>query len=482
MSKKIQTQGALFDAVQLARLFKDSKTFPDAVALHPPEEIEASFRALLEEFVSENFQLSTDQPEVKVPRAASLEEHIDNLWKILKRSPDSSSDIKSSLLSLPYSYIVPGGRFREVYYWDSYFTCEGLAASGRMDLVEGMVKNFAYLIEQHGHIPNGNRSYYLSRSQPPFFWKMLQLLERERGFDSIRAYLPHLEKEYRYWMNSHRDVKLNDEFTLNRYWDEQNIPREESYREDMEIFQHAAAERQGEIYRNIRAAAESGWDFSSRWLRDEATMESIQTIDILPVDLNCLLYGMEKQMSEWLGRLNARHAQEFANAAEQRRQLIVKYFWDERRGWFFDYCVRENKQTEVWSLAGVYPLYCGIVDAGQALRVAENLKEKFLKPGGVVTTLNETGQQWDSPNGWAPLQWITVHGLLNYNQTSLAREIVSRFVSLTEKVYKSTGKMMEKYNVCDLDVEAGGGEYPLQDGFGWTNGVVKGFIKMLSEN
>ena len=209
-------------------------------------------------------------------------------------------------------------------------------------------------------------------------------------------------------------------------------------------------------------------------------MESIRTTDILPVDLNCLLYGMEEQMSEWFGRLNSPRAGEFANAAQQRKHLIMKYFWDETRGWFFDYSWREHKQTDVWSLAGLYPLYCGIADEGQVQRVTEHIKAKFLKLGGVVTTLNETGQQWDSPNGWAPLQWITVQGLLKYNQATLAREIMRRFINLAEKVYKSSEKIMEKYNVCDLDMEAGGGEYPLQDGFGWTNGVVKGFIKELS--
>jgi alpha,alpha-trehalase len=163
-----------------------------------------------------------------------------------------------------------------------------------------------------------------------------------------------------------------------------------------------------------------------------------------------------------------------------RKDAIMKNCWNETAGWFFDYSWLNNQQTDVWSLAGVYPLYCGVVDETQAKKVTENIALLFLKPGGVVTTLYETGQQWDSPNGWAPLQWITVQGLLNYGQTELAEEIASRFVNLAKSVYQSTGKMMEKYNVCDLGLEAGGGEYPLQDGFGWTNGVIKGFIKMLS--
>jgi alpha,alpha-trehalase len=473
---QIQTEGALFEAVQLSGLFADSKTFPDAIALNPPEEIEASFRALLEKFVSENFQLPADPPPAEIPEAASLAEYIDSLWNLLKRPPDPKASIHSSLIPLPHPYVVPGGRFREIYYWDSYFTCEGLAACGRMDLVEAMIANFAYLIGKYGHVPNGNRTYYLSRSQPPFFWKMLQLLEREKGFESIRAYLPSLEKEYRYWME--QAVHVDNETGLNRYWDERNAPRDESYREDVGIFQRAAPEKQGEIYRNIRAAAESGWDFSSRWLSNGQTLESIRTTDILPVDLNCLLYGKEQQLSKWFGRLNLARADEFARAAERRKTAILKYCWSESQGWFFDYSWRESSPTDVWSLAGMYALYCGIANEGQAQRVAENAAAKFLRPGGVVTTLNETGQQWDAPNGWAPLQWITVQGLLNYNQPCLATEIAKRFVALVEKVYTSTGKLMEKYNVCDLDLDAGGGEYPLQDGFGWTNGVVKRFLEM----
>lgn len=466
MKKPIQSSGALFQAVQLSGVFRDSKTFLDAQALNPPEEIEAAFRALLDDFVRENFRVPGEQEAAAIEKSASLAGHIDSLWKLLERPPAEKASLHSTLIALPYPYVVPGGRFREIYYWDSYFTCEGLAASGRLDLVEAMIQNFAWLIEQFGFIPNGNRTYYLSRSQPPFFWKMLQLLERERGPQSIEAFLPALKAEYRFW-----EQRQVGDTGLARFWDAHNTPREESFREDVELYEQAAADRQGGIYRDLRAAAESGWDFSSRWLADGRTLESIHTTDLLPVDLNCLLYGMEQQMAGWLGG-------EYQSAAEARKQAVQSYCWNEAQGWFFDYDWRTGQQTDSWSLAGIYPLYCGLANPAQAQAVARNIEQKFLRPGGLVTTLQETGQQWDSPNGWAPLQWIAVEGLRRYGHEALAQEIARRFVALAEKVYRSTGKMMEKYNVCDLGLEAGGGEYPLQDGFGWTNGVVRKFLAM----
>ena len=124
----------------------------------------------------------------------------------------------------------------------------------------------------------------------------------------------------------------------------------------------------------------------------------------------------------------------------------------------------------------MFPLFFNMAEQQQAVRVAQVIKQKFLKPGGVTTTLNDTHQQWDAPNGWAPLQWITIKGLRNYQQDELAATITQRWVNVNLHVYKSTGKMVEKYNVYDMELEAGGGEYPVQDGFGWTNGVL---LKLL---
>ena len=138
-----------------------------------------------------------------------------------------------------------------------------------------------------------------------------------------------------------------------------------------------------------------------------------------------------------------------------------------------------GEQTGVWSLAGVYPLFVGMARQEQADSVADVIRNRFLKDGGLVSSLHHTGQQWDYPNGWAPLQWMAVKGLVDYGHNDLAGDIARRWVELNRDVFDRTGKMMEKYNVCDLSLEAGGGEYPLQDGFGWTNGVAVAFIQMF---
>ncbi len=488
----IQTTGPLFEAVQASRIFPDAKTFPDCTARRDPAEIAAAFHTTLEKFVHQHFDLPPSASPAAPPPAASMAAHIDNLWPLLRRPADGQDD-RSSLIPLPYPYIVPGGRFGEIYYWDSYFTCEGLAAAGHLDLVESMVRNFAYLVEQIGHIPNGNRSYYLSRSQAPFFCNLLALLARAKGPNAILPYLPSLENEYRFWMDGQqrmafkrsalaekRVVIVDGETLVNRYWDVQNQPRPEAFWQDSELFQQVGPERNPELYRDLRAAAESGWDFSSRWLGPDRKLSGIQATQIVPLDLNCLLYQMEVQLGEWLRLLNAPDAEDYAAAAERRRAAIQRLFWDAKRGWFFDYAWRTGKQTDVWSLAAAYPLFCRAVSQEQANRVAETLAAKFLQPGGLVTSLHETGQQWDWPNGWAPLQWVAIQGLRAYGHEALARQIATRFVALADKVYQSTGKMMEKYNVCNLDTPAGGGEYPNQDGFGWTNGVVRALLPWLN--
>lgn len=177
----------------------------------------------------------------------------------------------------------------------------GLKESGEYELMDNMVQNFAYLIDQYGHIPNGNRTYYLSRSQPPFFSLMLELLASVKGDDVFRTYRPALEKEYRYWMdqsaNTKHVVPMPDGSVLNRYWDQLDIPRQESHLEDIKTAGLASPETAKAIYRHLRSAAESGWDFSSRWLKDGKTLPTIETTNLIPMDLNCLLHHMETTLA-----------------------------------------------------------------------------------------------------------------------------------------------------------------------------------------
>lgn len=483
----ITTLSPLYEDVQSSGIFSDSKFFVDCTLQAEPEEILGAYER---EKTTEGFDLrafterhfiAPEAPETSYQAAGKLiSQHIEQLWGVLLRSPGNTEET-STLIPLLNPYIVPGGRFREVYYWDSYFTMLGLQISGKEEIVQNMVDNFAFLIDHFGFIPNGNRTYYLSRSQPPFFSLMVTLLSEMKGEEVLMRYRPELEREYEFWMTgehlsgdgSHhrRLVKLPGGVYLNRYWDDRPEPRPEAYSEDVHIASKSGIPAE-QTWRHIRAAAESGWDFSSRWLADPERLETIQTTDIIPVDLNCLMYFMEKTLLHILRQLPDRVPVDvLKERVRMRRQAISDYFWDEESGYYFDYHHIKGSRTGVWSLAGVYPLFFGIATDEQAAAAARNIEKKFLQPGGLVTTVLNSGQQWDEPNGWAPLQYITCRGLMQYGHTELADRIRKNWRGLNEKIYADTGKMMEKYDVTDLNRPGGGGEYPNQDGFGWTNGV-----------
>lgn len=489
--------GKLFTDVQMSMVLGDNKTFTDAVPKFSPQVIikkyedaqkskDTSFH--LKDFIFENFKVPV-ATNVKLPeKTASLKKHLEELWPTLTRKADVTEKY-SSLLPLPEAYVVPGGRFREIYYWDSYFTMQGLAVSNRYDLIENMLDNFKYLIGTYGHIPNGNRTYYLSRSQPPYFALMVDLLYEKMGDRVYKKYFSAMQKEYAWWMDGEsnvknseahrRVVKLRNGTVLNRYFDDKKAPREESYLQDVQ----SESGYQGKdkmAYTNLRAGAESGWDFSSRWFADTMHLTTIETTDILPVDLNCLLFAYENILSK---AAKSQHFQNIANMyqkkASERKAAILTYFWNDNQHYFFDYQFKNKSTTDKWSLAGVLPLFTGIAATEQAGYVKDYIQQKFLKDGGLVTTVYHTGQQWDAPNGWAPLQFLAVKGLLSYHYDTLAKNIAERWMSVNENVYANTGKMLEKYNVEDIHLPSGGGEYPTQDGFGWSNGVYLKFYKMF---
>jgi len=343
-----------------------------------------------------------------------------------------------------------------------------------------MVDNFAHLINTVGYIPNGNRTYYLGRSQPPFFSLMIKLLSEQKK-DALTTYLPQLEKEYHFWMKGEdlndktgahdRVVFLSEGAVLNRYWDKHASPRPESFKEDVELAHHSFQKPES-LYRNIRAAAESGWDFSSRWFKEVNSFATIHTTEIIPIDLNSLLYHLEVVLTEaYREKNNSDQSSEFRQRSEKRKAAIMQYCWNAEQGFFFDHDFIDQKQKQSFTLAAAFPLFFKIATKDQALAVEKVLREKFLKPGGVTTTLFHSGQQWDAPNGWAPLQWITFQGLLNYGFVDLANQIKANWTHANLKEYSRSGKMTEKYDVWNKEGEASGGEYPNQDGFGWTNGV-----------
>ncbi|NUQ23962.1 MAG: alpha,alpha-trehalase TreF [Saprospiraceae bacterium] len=487
--------GQLFVDVQMAGVFPDGKTFADCVPKFSTAQIMADYEKnkkrpefQLKAFVLENFDLPRQYASGFVSDTSlSAVDHINALWEVLTRRPDVAD--AGSLIPLPNPYIVPGGRFGEVYYWDSYFTMLGLQAAGKTDMIEHMVDNFAYLIDTIGFIPNGNRTYYLGRSQPPFFASMVRLLAEMKGKDVLPHYLLTLEKEYAFWMDGSEKVNRNNPaeksvvmveygFVLNRYWDNRDTPRPESYKQDVETAAKTTRPA-AEVYRDLRAAATSGWDFCSRWLSDDNKLETIRTTAMVPPDLNALLYNLELTIADaYYTKGDSTNAKMYAGLAGRRLRAVQKYCWDAQRGCFMDYDFQNKQLTQAPSLATTYPLFYKMATPEQAKAVAAMLERDFLKPGGLTTTLINTGEQWDAPNGWAPLQWMAIQGLRNYGFNELADKIKNNWVALNVKVYKNTGKMVEKYNVMDLSLEAGGGEYPVQDGFGWTNGVL---LRLLTE-
>ncbi|WBL23467.1 alpha,alpha-trehalase TreF [Zunongwangia sp. HRR-M8] len=500
-----QLYGDLFyDIQQNEHLFSDSKTFVDAIPKRSLDSIKSEYSNIKDssntyilQFLKQNFYIPGEEKrqEYKTDSSA-IDAHITKLWSVLKRPADLK--VSGTLIPLPHPYIVPGGRFREIYYWDSYFTMLGLQVDGEIEMIQQMVDNFSYLINEYGFIPNGNRTYYLSRSQPPFYALMVDLLAEEKGDSIYTSYLSELEKEYRFWMEGENQLSENDSVykrvvrmpngsILNRYYDNKNTPRPESYREDVKTAEAAVKETDNltkeQVYRDLRAAAESGWDFSSRWIKPDENgkfdLKDIHTTAILPVDLNSLLYHLEKTLAKaYLISGQPDLSKEFKELAEIRKKAIDKYFWDASSAFYKDYDFVKQEQTSVISAAGIYPLFFEIPTEDTAQKAAETLKTELLKKGGIVSTTNHSGQQWDAPNGWAPLQWISYKALQSYQILDLADTIKDRWINLNEKVYKNTYKMTEKYNVEDLSKESGGGEYPTLDGFGWSNGVYK---KLTSE-
>jgi alpha,alpha-trehalase len=449
-----ETYPNLFKHAALASVLADGKILADAIPLFTPEEINLNYESRkdspdfdLMDFLKEHFTFGGGHiSDFVTNKTHSIQEHIDTLWPFLTRDPDVH--IKgSSLIALPHQYVVPGGRFNEIYYWDSYFTMLGLRVAGRYDLIESMINNFAYLISEIGFIPNGNRSYFLSRSQPPFFAMMVALLVEIKGNEVYSKYLNVLQKEYDFWMNGKEEtseinkaknhiVQISENRFLNRYWDQLATPRSEMYRDDVHLASHSQREKEV-LYSDLRGACESGWDFSSRWCEQPLELDSINTSSILPVDLNCLLYNLELVLSKAYAHVgNQKLSVLFEKKAEDRKALIQKYFWNEEEGYYFDYQYIKGINTNAITAAGIFLLAFGLADDAQGKRCLSYLKEHLLSDGGILTTTIESGQQWDAPNGWAPLQWMAFRAALNTGMMFLQQKYQTDGQNLSSQPFK----------------------------------------------
>jgi alpha,alpha-trehalase len=462
--------GELFQDVQFRRVFPDGITFVDMVPAKTLRKVLKAYRARrqdpdfdLAEFVQSNFMgYMTGQVNYQTNPNHTVQQHIEELWPVLTREIPKN---KGSLVGLPYPFLVAGGRFMAQFYWDSYFTLVGLAASRHWSMVENTVKNQAFLIRKFGFIPNGNRTYY-TRSQPPVFALNVRLLAQKKPRTTLVRYLPYMVAEHNFWMKGAKRLSA------------QRPAYRQGYKEDVDTALAAVDRTPSRVYLDLRAAAESGWDFSSRWLRDPRVLSTIHTTDIIPIDLNSLLVVLEQTIAEAYIKLKQqRLANHYLELANKRIDTINKYLWDEANEFYGDYDFVAGKTTGVLSGAAAFALWAEIAPQERADAVAHLLQRKFLHEGGLVSTLLNTGQQWDWPNGWAPLQWAAIQGLRSYGHDFLAEEIKQRWIKTNETHFKRDAKLVEKYNVVDMHDSAGGGEYALQDGFGWTNGVLLALLK-----
>jgi len=407
---------------------------------------------------------------------------------------------EQGLLYLPHPYVVPGGRFNEMYGWDSYFIVLGLLRDDQVGPARDMVDNFLYEIEKYGTILNANRTYYLTRSQPPFLTRMLlDVFARTGDRDWLRQGVRDAEQHYRFWTTEPHLVPATG---LSRYWDfgegpapevlsderdEQGRTHYDRVREyyrthdvtdyDVARFYDRKADQLTPLfYKGDRSMRESGFDPSNRYGPFSAEITSY-----VPVCLNSLLYRMEKDLAD-ASRLLADEdgAKRWETRAEERRGRMDRYLWDDAAGLYLDYDFETGKRRLYPFAATFYPLWAGAASRAQADRVASNLS-RFEAAAGLLTSTTNSGSQWDAPFGWAPLQLLAVDGLRRYGHDEDASRLARRFVALVTREFERTGTIVEKYDVVRgaSDVAPGirYGYAANQVGFGWTNAV---YLELLA--
>lgn len=533
-SPAIFGQADILHHVQMSGLFKDSKCFVDLKLKRDPELIRADFlklaehfgyrnRDLLQQFIVENFDLSTDAEfeewdpvdwktdigflldNIRDESLRNLVAELHILWKTLSKK--NAADIRqnpsiSTSIPLPHGFIIPGGRFKETYYWDTYWIVRGLLKSKMEETAKGIIDNFLYLIKEYGFVPNGTRTYYLGRSQPPFLLSMMEkYTDKTQDFGFLERSLPLLEQEIRFFEEKRSlTVTLGDQsFFVFRYGSDCRGPRPEAYVEDMELASHfdTDSERE-EFFLHIKSAAESGWDFSSRWIissdgSNQGTLENAKTNLILPVDLNALMFKNYRLLSDYFERFgNEEKSVHYKNKSIDLLNAISTIFWDADEEMWFDFDLIHHSRRRYFYASNLVPLWCRAYPLEQTGQVAKACvsyleREKVLDhPGGLPTSKYETGQQWDF-NCWPPLQHLIVSGL-NKTEDWKAKEVAFQIAKkYVQAALVSCGnesdvcRIYEKYHPILVGSAGGGGEYQVQVGFGWSNAVLLDLINYYGD-
>jgi len=410
---------------------------------------------------------------------------IHRIWKDLVREHRPIGK-DSTFLPLPYPFVVPGGRFREFYYWDTFWIVEGLLVSGLVHTAKNVIRNLLYMVEKFGFVPNGTRTYFLNRSQPPMLTQMIvSYFDRTNDMEFLKQALPILDLEYKFWLEQ-RSVDIThptsgEKHNLAIYSVVTDIPRPESWLEDIELTEHLSDEGKKNLFHQIASACETGWDFSSRWFADRTQMSTIQTSNVVPVDLNAILYKNEKNIAELYKLVGNKQKHDYyTNQAQARRAAIDAFMYNPEDGVWHDWDLKTHKQETEFYASAYVPLWAELYHGKNIGLMLQHMKKHGILSfaGGIPTTLRKIQQQWDFPNAWAPIQWFVVKGLQNIKANNQAYELARKWITSNYCGWVAKNSMFEKYNASRLGVPGGGGEYVVQEGFGWTNGVI---LSLLTE-
>ncbi|TCD65786.1 hypothetical protein EIP91_002225 [Steccherinum ochraceum] len=622
--------GSLLQTVNVAQIYTDPKTFVDKPTVPPAQQVLTTFQNVtssgnptegdIVNFVDSNFkgegleleaaaisQFNTNPAflnNVSNPLVKAWAQTVHGYWTLLARNTNDSSlcggsnKCESSLVPLNHTFIVPGGRFREQYYWDSYWIIQGLIKSELFSLVNDTLQNFMDELEQFGFIPNGGRIYYLNRSQPPLFINMLNdYVAATNDTGILTRALPLAEKELEWW-RTNRTVTVtspytNKTYSLARYGVTNSAPRPESYltdyltANDPKLTTPLTEDERAELYSELASGAETGWDYTARYMRlpgaggtnnTNVALRSLNVKGTLPVDLNSILYKAHVVLAGFYDQQSrSAAAADHRQNATSIREGILDLFWDPTKLAFYDFNLTSNVRNDFFSVVTFFPLWNGIVP-DELLSSSDNAFGFFSTVNMVLNRYNgtypstflETGLQWDAPNSWPNHQHVifealralpanvtstnlpnppsnaSTYGLIPAGQMSvlenqlpgqpvigtngnasatgpaadlnrlngtvfnggnasdgegwgktLQRQLANRFISsafcswhatggsipgvvdrlsdqelnITQSV-NNTGNMFEKFSISDIDSAGRGGEYTVQAGFGWTNGVV----------